>query len=96
MTAWANSTRRSRLPADWPKRRATVLKRDERICHICHQPDATEVDHIRPGDDHSLANLAPAHKVCHQRKTIAERPKPNGRRRREVEPHPGLLKRGET
>ncbi|MFJ9671079.1 HNH endonuclease [Streptomyces sp. NPDC101221] len=37
----------------------------------CGQP-GTEVDHIRPGSDHSLDNLQLLCHACHARKTHAE------------------------
>jgi 5-methylcytosine-specific restriction protein A len=69
--AWAGSKRRSRLPPDWERRRRSVLARDE-ICTICRDALATEVDHINPGDDHSLINLQGVCKPCHTDKTQAE------------------------
>lgn len=96
---WEGSTRRSRLPADWPKRRNQVLKRDNRICHVCRGPGADGVDHLVPGDDHSLDNLAAIHHNvephCHRTKSSRE----GGQaarlkkipRRRPSERHPGLL-----
>lgn len=69
--AWAGSTRRSRLPPDWERRRRTVLARDE-ICRLCNDALSTEVDHIKPGDDHSLDNLQGVCQECHKDKTAAE------------------------
>lgn len=90
---WDESTRRDRLPADWPHRRRAVLTRDRHTCHVCGQAGATEVDHIQAGDDHSLINLAAIHaNPCHARKSSRE-----GRgayaaqrhaRTRPAEPHP--------
>lgn len=96
---WAGSTRRARLPNDWPKRRAAVLKRDNGVCHVCRGPGADAVDHIIPGDDHSLENLAPIHDRvwphCHRRKSAAEGSRAAQAkripRRRPEEPHPGLI-----
>ena len=96
--AWSGSSRRKRLPADWPKRRAQVLKRDNGICHVCRGPGADAVDHIIPADDHSLHNLAAIHQdvwpYCHRTKSSSE----GGRaakaqripRTRPAEKHPGL------
>ncbi|MEV4492712.1 HNH endonuclease [Micromonospora coxensis] len=110
--AWEGSTRRERLPKNWPALRARVLKRDGYVCQFvwrnergrmeqCGKP-ATEVDHIRPGDDHSMENLRAACHACHQYKSSREggsvggqvvarmRRETNGRFRR-TEQHPGLL-----
>jgi 5-methylcytosine-specific restriction protein A len=65
------STRRKRLPRDWPERRAQVLWRDP-VCRICHQAKATEVDHVIHGDDHGLANLQGICVPCHRSKTGRE------------------------
>lgn len=92
--AWDNSTRRERLPGDWQTRRIRVLRRDGYRCQArsvsgvpCHAP-ARDVDHVVPGDDHSLDNLQALCVECHKAKTLAERPKLPPRRRR-PEAHPG-------
>lgn len=92
--AWEGSTRRRRLPPGWAKTVIRILKRDGRVCHVCGGPGADEVDHVRPGDDHSDANLAAIHgDPCHRIKSAREgararrRPVPL---RRPAEPHPGL------
>lgn len=87
--SWQGSTRRSRLPADWNQRRATVLQRDPQ-CRLAY-PNvctvrSTEVDHIKAGDDHRLTNLQGVCHPCHKVKTNAERPT----ERRTPQPHPGL------
>lgn len=86
------------LPPDWPARRRRVLTRDQGICHLCHQPGATEVDHITPrsqGGTHNYSNLAAICTPCHRTKTAREaneaRRRRYGRQRR-PEPHPGLLR----
>lgn len=95
---WSSSTRRQRLPKDWPRRRQAVLTRDQHQCQI-RRPGcttaATEVDHIVPSDDHALANLQAACSDCHKLKTRDEsraarnaRPKPT----RSAERHPGLMR----
>lgn len=73
---WQGSTRRTRLPNDWRTRRLVVLKRDKGICYICGNEGADTVDHIKPGDDHSLTNLAAVHDRvpphCHRAKSSKE------------------------
>lgn len=68
---WVNSTRASRLPDDWDRRRSIVLSRDSNTCYLCAD-FGDEVDHVKPGDDHSLANLACVCHECHLVKTAAE------------------------
>lgn len=74
--AWAGSDRAQRLPSDWPKIRARVLRRDGHTCQACHglrcANQRLEVDHIKRGDDHSLSNLQTLGHACHQAKTLAE------------------------
>ncbi|WP_395105265.1 HNH endonuclease [Actinomadura sp. SCN-SB] len=94
--------RRTPLPPQWPRLRRAVLERDGHTCRIqgprC-QGRATEVDHIQPGDNHDPNNLQAVCTPCHATKTgkenaarlNASRP----RRRREPEPHPGILRPGE-
>lgn len=93
--AWRGSTRRSRLPSDWAARRRAVLVRDRGRCHVCGKPGATEVDHVQPGDDHSLTNLAAIHRTCHATKSAREGGQAAWRnrppRRRPAERHPGSL-----
>lgn len=82
--AWADSKnpRNYRLPGDWKTRRAKVLRRDHRTCQINGRRctyDATEVDHIVRGDDHSLGNLQSACRNCHREKTSKEAGEASGR-----------------
>jgi 5-methylcytosine-specific restriction protein A len=93
---WATSPRKSRLPANWPQLRRYVLARDGRICYVCRQPGADQVDHLVAGDDHREENLRAIHAwPCHARKSSSEggtaaasvRPKTQ----RPAERHPGLL-----
>ena len=97
---WENARhpRAKRLPSDWSRLRAKILARDKRICGICGREGATEVDHIRRGDNHDPGNLQAAHSVCHRAKTAAESGHASGAARRAramarfrpEEPHPGL------
>ncbi len=99
---WDKSNRRSRLPSDWPTRRARVLARDG---HRCTATDngarctsrATDVDHNVQGDDHSLNNLRALCDWHHKRKTAAEAAEARRNsqaaarlRRLPQERHPGL------
>ncbi|RZS39126.1 hypothetical protein EV193_104342 [Herbihabitans rhizosphaerae] len=98
--AWDTSTRRDELPGDWNARRLAVLGRDMHQCRwrtpegVCGLA-ATEVDHIRPGGDHSYSNLRALCSWHHRRKSSSE----GGRaaalnrppRRRAPERHPGDL-----
>lgn len=88
---WATSTRRLRLPRDWPKIRAYVLDRDAYVCHACRQPGADQVDHVVAGDDHREENLAAIHSWCHLRKSSAEGNAAKPKTKRPAERHPGLL-----
>lgn len=104
MPNWTNSNRRSRLPSDWPKRRARALRRDGKLCQWrldggerCLQP-ATDVDHIRPGDDHSDDNLQSLCGEHHSLKSSQEGAAALAAKRRKInqkfrwtETHPGLL-----
>lgn len=77
MSGWAGSTRRARLPLDWPHIRLAVLDRDAHACTWmtdgarCHEP-AHEVDHIRRGDDHRQSNLRALCTWHHLRKSGSE------------------------
>lgn len=81
-TPWEGSTRRRRLPKDWPTRRLRILTRDKHKCQaearlaMRHDPrcdgTATEVDHVIRGDDHRDENLTSLNHWCHQAKTQAE------------------------
>ena len=75
---WANSTRRERtISGSAQQKRATrIMRRHERVCHICRRPMADEVDHVIPlaeGGPDTDDNLRPIHsKPCHANKTAAE------------------------
>lgn len=99
--AWEGSDRAARLPKDWPRLQPRILRRDRHQCQLRYPGlcigTATEVDHRKPGDDHSPANLQAACHPCHAHKSALEggaasataraaRP-----RHRPAEPHPGLL-----
>ena len=101
--AWNTSNRRARLPKNWAAIRAAVLKRDGyRCCHVrtdtglrCTEA-ATEVDHIKAGDDHSEGNLQSLCVWHHARKSSREGAsarlqRPAVSRKRPPERHPGAL-----
>lgn len=95
---WAGSNRRQELPPDWLARRARILNRDGHRCTAtmgdgsrCTWP-ASDVDHIKPGNDHSEANLRSLCRWHHARKSSAEGNAARFRstQRRSPEPHPGF------
>lgn len=97
---WRNeSRRRSELPADWNKIRARVLRRDNGKCVFCGAP-ANQVDHITPGQNHSIGNLRSLCRTCHMRRTAAQSKesrkrggwtRPKRARRKPPPKHPGYL-----
>lgn len=80
--AWANSkqirhARGATLPPHQETaRRRKVLHIHRRICHICGEPFADQVDHVIPlaeGGPDTIDNLRPIHgEPCHRIKTAAE------------------------
>ncbi|ALA06729.1 HNH endonuclease [Mycobacterium phage Chadwick] len=95
---WMSSTRRQELPPDWEEIRQEVLADAEGVCEI-RMPGclgwATDVDHIRRGNDHSRRNLRAACKKCHGKKSSAEgnarKRELRARRKRPQDRHPGSL-----
>lgn len=93
---WLTSDRRAGLPADWDARRKRVLDRDGHRCQLrwrgCTEK-ATDVDHRRRGNDHSLSNLQSACSTCHKQKTAKEsaarKAALRARAKRPAERHPG-------
>ena len=98
-TAVGTSDRAARLPSDWSTRRVRVLRRDSYRCQArdslgvpCGEL-ANEVDHVEPGDGHSLDNLQALCRWHHARKSSAEGAaarRPQAARRRKAEQHPGV------
>ena len=104
--AWSGSTRRGRLPADWPRIRRQRLKIDGYQCTRilpngirCPNP-ATDVDHIDPmTDDHSLDALRSLCSQDHAEKSAREGGTASGALRSKIaaakvrprESHPGLI-----
>lgn len=76
--AWDGSTRRQRLPKDWPRIRRRIIRRDKGVCTALYSDGrrcdllGTDVDHIVPGDDHSDANLQLLCTWHHTRKSSSE------------------------
>lgn len=98
--AWGReSRRRSELPSNWKALRRLVLERDNSTCVWCGNP-ATDVDHIRRGNDHSLDNLRSLCHTCHMRRTGRDGGtaphRPRLKTTREPEPHPAFLKKENT
>lgn len=104
MAGWAGSNRREELPPDWEQIRRRVLRRDNSRCVEVDQygrrcnASATDVDHIRPGDDHRLSNLRSLCSWHHNRKSGSEggaaaaaNRRRNSQKFRRTETHPGLL-----
>lgn len=97
---WDTSTRRSRLPKDWATTRRRILHRDAGRCTAQpHAPgctgQATDVDHITPGDNHTDANLTSLSTACHKAKTQQEAQRARAQRpgyTRTPEAHPGLTR----
>ena len=99
--AWATSDRKSRLPANWPSLRAAVFERCKGRCEVLKKDGsrcydrATECDHIKAGDDHSLENLRGICKWHHARKSAQEgvdaKRALNEILYRKPEIHPGIL-----
>ena len=94
--AWAGSTRRARLPRDWPARVAKVKARAKGRCQAReHEPECdgigTDCDHIKSGDDHRLSNLQWLSGPCHDAKTKRDNAARLALRWRPAEPHPGAL-----
>lgn len=78
MPGWKNSNRRSELPADWDRIRKVVLERDGYTCTERYSTGercgrkATDVDHVRRGNDHRLSNLRSLCGWHHDRKSASE------------------------
>lgn len=90
MPGWQGSTRRSSLPSNWPELRRLVLERDghrcvERFSDGTRCPDkATEVDHVRRGNDHGLSNLRSLCEWHHQQKSSREGAAALDKRRQDI------------
>lgn len=86
--AWRRTAASARpTTSGWAQyaRRQRILERDGRICHVCRQPGADQVDHVIPlgeqGPD-TDDNLAAIHaRPCHAAKTAAESARARARAR---------------
>jgi hypothetical protein len=90
------SERHKRLPADWRQRRQAVLKRCGGVCEVPECQDrATDVDHVKRGDNHDLANLQGLCRHHHALKSSAEGNEQQRINRQRInrppEQHPGLI-----
>ena len=103
--AWEGSNRSSRLPSNWKMLRLFVLKRDNFKCQW-YDPSlrrrclkvATEVDHIRAGDNHDPDNLQALCTAHHKRKSGREGNEAMNAKRKQInnkfrrtETHPSLM-----
>lgn len=95
--AWRTSNRASRLPPNWRTEIVPrILKRDKYTCKLRYkgkcQTRASQVDHIRPGDDHRDSNLQAVCARCHGVKSAREgrqaQLKRRALRKRPAERHP--------
>lgn len=107
--SWSTSDRKSRLPGNWESLRKKILKRDGYRCKAQTLTGrcpgvATDVDHIKRGDDHSDSNLQSLCADHHKQKTAREGHLAYNAQRRaqqkrierdfgNQEPHPGTLHR---
>jgi 5-methylcytosine-specific restriction enzyme A len=98
--SWQGSDRKSRLPADWHRLRAVVLKRCNMRCEWVENGQrcfnaATDVDHIIRGDLHDLSNLQglcnPHHLIKTSREAHAVREKRRKLLRLPEEKQPGII-----
>lgn len=104
MSGWTDSGRRARLPSDWHSLRQRILRRDKFKCQalmldgrICGDM-ATDVDHVKAGDDHGDWNLQSLCSWHHKKKSAKEGSAASAAKRKEVdsrfqrnESHPGAI-----
>lgn len=99
---WETSDRRSRLPADWARRRDWVRDRAGGRCEAVLRDTGercpargTDCDHVERGDDHRVENLQWLCSWHHKRKTADEARAELEALRRARRPrrprHPGLV-----
>jgi 5-methylcytosine-specific restriction protein A len=94
---WESSNRKRRLPRDWHRLRAIVLRNANHQCEVIEEGkrcpnNATDVDHIIAGDDHSIGNLRA---ICTQHHKVKSSHEGNAARKqkysRKSELHPGYI-----
>jgi 5-methylcytosine-specific restriction endonuclease McrA len=99
--SWGQQSNRI-VPTDWNSRKRACFAAYGDTCHLCQHAGADQVDHVinvARGGTHELQNLRPVHggacptcqRRCHTDKTTRESHAYRPKRRREPEPHPGLL-----
>lgn len=76
-TPWPDRDERRPKVSGWERQRRNkiVMARHGRVCHVCGQGGADQVDHVVPlaqGGSDTMDNLRPAHKQCHAAKTRRE------------------------
>lgn len=101
---WNTSTRRQRLPRNWPAIRLTCLQRDRFLCQWIRADTGTrcnatanQADHITPGDDHRLTNLQSLCEYHHNKKSSQEggtaraaKQQRNNKNQGQTHSHPGI------
>lgn len=91
---WASSTRRARLPKDWPQRvKATKIRARGRCEATIHDPRCnglgSECDHRADPDNHD--DLQWLNHYCHAAKTQREAQAARHSHYRTKPPHPGVI-----
>lgn len=100
--SWETSNRKEELPDDWETLRRRILERDHYRCtwrlpsgKRCPRR-ANQVDHRKPGDDHSPQNLQSLCEHHHGRKSAREgytaKRAMKRSRVRPAETHPGTVR----
>lgn len=75
--AWETSDRKSRLPTNWVQLRRDAFERYGRQCYVTEDgrqcpEESSDIDHVVPGDDHSIENLRPICRRHHKAKSSSE------------------------
>jgi 5-methylcytosine-specific restriction protein A len=104
---WRGSARRDQLPVNWRQLCTDVRQTYGSSCYLCGHHNASDTDHVVPGNDHSLSNLRPIcgtrcsecgaeHRApCHVAKSSREGGQAaqaaRPKRARAPEQHPGMV-----